>query len=175
MKKKLLLHVCCAPCSACAVKMLSEEFDISFYWHNPNIYDEEEYEKRRSAAERYATELNIAFFEEKGFLYNYDDWRSENLEICVNCYELRVDKTAFFAKNNGFDYFSTSLLSSPYQKHDLIKEISAGLSEKYGVEFMYKDLRAGFYEGKNSLRQSGYYIQKYCGCEKSKNQIIDKK
>ena len=172
---KLLLHICCAPCSASAVKMLGEEFDVSFYWYNPNIYDEEEYEKRRSSAERYATELNVSFFEEKDFFYDYDGWKSESFEQCENCYKLRMDKAASFAKNNGFDFFSTSLLSSPYQKHDLIKEIAAESSEKYRAAFLYKDFRTAFYEGKNSLRQSGYYIQKYCGCEKSQKERYEKK
>ena len=175
MRNKLLLHICCAPCSASAVKMLKEEFDISFFWHNPNIYNKDEYEKRKEAAVRYAAELNIPFFEEQSFSYNYGIWKSGSFEQCGGCYMLRMDKAVFFAKNNGFDFFSTSLLSSPYQKHDLIKEIAGELSEKYSVGFLYKDFRTGFYEGKNSLRKDGYYIQKYCGCAKSLGERHEKK
>ncbi|MCL2485525.1 MAG: epoxyqueuosine reductase QueH [Endomicrobia bacterium] len=174
MKKKLLLHICCAPCSASAVKMLKDDFDISFYWHNPNIYDKDEYEKRKEAAIRYAAELNVTFFEEEDFSYNYDAWKSENLEQCENCYSIRIDKTALFAKNNGIDFFSTSLLSSPYQKHDLIKTIAEKISEKYTSGFLYKDFRSEFYESKNSLRKAGYYIQKYCGCAKSYRERYEK-
>ncbi|MCL2390186.1 MAG: epoxyqueuosine reductase QueH [Endomicrobia bacterium] len=175
MKNKLLLHICCAPCSASAVKMLREDFDISFFWHNPNIYNKDEYEKRKEAAVRYAAGLNIPFFEEKDFSYDYDIWKSESFEQCGGCYMLRMDKAASFAKNNGFDFFSTSLLSSPYQKHDLIKKIAEEMSEKYSTGFLYKDFRTGFYEGKNSLRKAGYYIQKHCGCAKSLKERHEKK
>ncbi|MDR1695030.1 MAG: epoxyqueuosine reductase QueH [Endomicrobium sp.] len=175
MKKKLLLHICCAPCSASAVKMLKEEFDISFYWHNPNIYDKEEYIKRKEAAIRYASGLGVPFFEEKDFSYDYGGWKTRGSEQCGNCYRLRLDKAASFAKSNGFDFFSTSLLSSPYQKHDLIKQIAGELSEKHSAAFLYKDFRTEFYEGKNSLRQAGYYVQKYCGCAKSLEERYGKK
>lgn len=169
MKKKLLLHLCCAPCSASCVEFLHEDFDISFYWYNPNIYDEQEYEKRRESVVKYAQELGFSFYEEE-LLYDYEKWRAKSSEICENCYRIRLEKAALFAKNNNFDFFSTSLLSSPYQKHDLIKEISEGISKIHGVGFLYRDFRPKFYEGKNSLRKKGYYIQKYCACRKSYNE-----
>ena len=164
---KLLLHICCAPCSASAVAALKDDFDISFYWHNPNIYDEEEYVKRKEAAVKYAAALGFKFFEEKDFSYDYSSWKSKSNELCSLCYEIRLEKAAIFAKNNGFDYFSTSLLSSPYQKHDLIKETAEKISTVPGVKFLYKDFRPGFYDGKNLLKRQGYYTQKYCACEKS--------
>jgi predicted adenine nucleotide alpha hydrolase (AANH) superfamily ATPase len=166
-KNKVLLHICCAPCSASAVKFLQNIYDISFYWYNPNIYDEEEYKKRKESAVKYSQELNISFHEDANFLYNDKDWKSESSEDCKFCYTLRLEKVAKFAKDNSFDFFTTSLLSSPYQKHDLIKNIAGSLSDKYGVKFLYCDLRPGFYEGENLLRQKGYYMQKYCACSKS--------
>ncbi|MCL1901272.1 MAG: epoxyqueuosine reductase QueH [Endomicrobia bacterium] len=167
MKKKVLLHICCAPCSASAVKMLREEYEISFYWHNPNIYDKEEHDKRRDAAKEYAESLNVNFFEEDSFVYDYDKWRAGAGENCGFCYDIRLSKAAEFAKNNGFDFFSTSLLSSPYQKHELIKQTGREHAKNNAVEFLYMDFRPAFYEGKNSLRREGYYIQKYCGCARS--------
>jgi predicted adenine nucleotide alpha hydrolase (AANH) superfamily ATPase len=166
-KRQVLLHICCAPCSAAAVKMLSNCYDISFYWYNPNIYDELEYKKRKDSALNYAKELDIPFYEEKDFFYNYDNWKNSVLEQCNLCYALRLAKAALFAKQNNFDFFSTSLLSSPYQKHDAVKRIAYNLAARHKANFLYCDFRPGFYEGKNLLRQKGYYMQKYCACDKS--------
>ncbi|MCA6071550.1 MAG: epoxyqueuosine reductase QueH [Endomicrobium sp.] len=174
-KKKVLLHVCCAPCSASAVKMLNVEYEISFYWYNPNIYNEQEYKNRKGSAIRYAKELNISFREEEDFLYNYKNWKNKSLEQCRLCYTFRLEKTVIFAKQNNFDFFTTSLLSSPYQKHDLIKQIANDLADKYKINFLYCDFRPGFYEVKNLLKQKGYYMQKYCACNKSYREMFDNK
>ncbi|MDR3253370.1 MAG: epoxyqueuosine reductase QueH [Endomicrobium sp.] len=175
MKRKVLLHICCAPCSASAVKTLCCEYDISFYWYNPNIYDTQEYENRKDAAIKYSKELNVSFYEEKDFVYDYDNWKSKSLEKCNLCYTLRLAKTTAFARQNQFDSFSTSLLSSPYQQHDLIKQIANNFADKYMLEFAYKDFRIDFYNAKNSLRQKGYYVQKYCGCNKSYKERFENK
>jgi predicted adenine nucleotide alpha hydrolase (AANH) superfamily ATPase len=167
MLPKLLLHICCAPCSASAVAALKDDFEIAFYWHNPNIYPFEEYEKRKESAAKYASDLDFDFFEEKDFSYDYPSWKNKSGEICRLCYEIRLSKAAAFAKGKGFGYFSTSLLSSPYQKHDLVKETAENFAGKSGVKFLYGDFRDGFYEGKNLLRRQGCYMQKYCACHKS--------
>ncbi|AKL97934.1 epoxyqueuosine reductase QueH [Endomicrobium proavitum] len=172
---RLLLHICCAPCSASAADVLKNNFDVSFYWFNPNIYDQKEYEIRKENAKRFAKELGVNFYEEDGFIYDGKKWKQESSLICENCYKLRLEKTAKFAKDNNFDAFSTSLLSSPYQKHELIKQISQKLSLEYKIDFVYKDFRPKFYEGKNSLRAKGYYLQKYCGCEKSFQEMLERK
>ena len=166
MRKRLLLHICCAPCSAAALKTLSD-MDTSFYFYNPNIWDFDEYSKRRSAALKYADDLGLSFFEDESFVYDYEAWRALSLEICQNCYALRLKKTADFAKQNGFDCFSTSLLSSPYQNAALIKESALAISKETGVEFLDKDFKEFFYEAKNQMRRDGFYIQKYCACAKS--------
>lgn len=172
MKRKVLLHICCVPCSTSAVKTLCCEYNISFYWYNPNIYDTQEYNNRKDAAIKYSKELNVFFYEETAFVYNYDDWKNKTLEKCSLCYTLRLAKTAAFVMQNQFDSFSTSLLSSPYQQHDLIKQqIANNFAGRYMLEFVYKDFRIDFYDAKNSLKQKGYYIQKYCGCHKSYREI----
>lgn len=167
MKEKILLHICCAPCSVSAVETLKKDFDISFYWYNPNIFDNEEYINRKDSAVKYAKSLGIDFFEEEDFTYDYNAWKSKSLEICENCYDIRLGKLVSFAKSKGFKFFSTSLLSSPYQKHDIIKGIAKKYADSNSINFVYHDFRDKFYEGKNSLRREGYYIQKYCGCNKS--------
>jgi len=175
--KNLLLHICCAPCSASAIKYLQQElsfnildkqpFNLSFYWYNPNIWDFDEYNKRKEAAQKYAKECNIDFFEEKDFVYDYEIWKDKSAEHCENCYRLRLQKTSQFAKSNGFDSFSTSLLSSPYQKKALINQIGLELENIYGIKFINFDFQKFFYEGKNDLKRQGYYIQRYCACNKS--------
>ena len=167
MKKKLLLHICCAPCSASAVKMLKDRFDMSFYWYNPNIYEEDEYLKRKQAAVEYARQLGIDFYEEQEYKYDYEEWLTEGFERCEFCYKVRLSKAASFASRNSFDCFSTSLLSSPYQKHELVKKTGMEEAALNKTDFLYEDFRPFFYEGKNALRNSGYYIQKYCGCARS--------
>jgi predicted adenine nucleotide alpha hydrolase (AANH) superfamily ATPase len=167
IKQKVLLHICCAPCSAGAVKELADDFDISFYWYNPNIYDEPEYNNRKNSAAKYASFLGFEFFEEEDFLYDWKEWKNKSLLKCENCYALRLEKAASFAKKNNFAFFSTSLLSSPYQNHDLIKKYAFDFAAQYGTGFLYRDFRPYFYEGKNILKKEGYYIQKYCGCFKS--------
>ena len=84
---------------------------------------------------------------------------------CVNyCYRVRLEQTAKFAKENGYDSFSTTLLVSPYQNHEALKQVGEELAEKYGLEFVYRDFRVGFREGQTKARELGLYMQKYCGC-----------
>jgi predicted adenine nucleotide alpha hydrolase (AANH) superfamily ATPase len=144
--------------------------DVSLYFYNPNIWDFEEYSKRKSAAVKYAADLGLNFFEDESFVYDYESWRSLSLESCQNCYSLRLKKTAAFAKENGFDCFSTSLLSSPYQNASLIRESALEISKEIGIEFLEKDFKEFFYAAKNALRKEGFYIQKYCACAKSYRQ-----
>jgi predicted adenine nucleotide alpha hydrolase (AANH) superfamily ATPase len=150
--------------------MLREDFEISFYWYNPNIYNKEEYYKRKDASQKYARAIDVKFYEEENFVYDYGSRLSKGGENCVFCYNIRLEKAAQAAKKNNFEFFTTSLLSSPYQKHDLIARIGEEKAKKSGVNFLYVDFRPAFYEGKNLLRKEGYYIQRYCGCAKSYNE-----
>jgi len=83
---------------------------------------------------------------------------------CAYCYRLRLEKAASYAAENAFDAFSTTLLISPYQKHELIKQTGGELAAAYGIEFLYRDFRPLFREGQKQARAAGYYMQKYCGC-----------
>ncbi|MDR0978312.1 MAG: epoxyqueuosine reductase QueH [Endomicrobium sp.] len=167
VKKKILLHICCAPCSASPVKVLKNTYEIYFYWYNPNIYDEIEYNKRKETALKYAQDSHIQFYEDSAYKYNYKNWKDVSCEECALCYAVRLEKTVKFAKDKGFKFFTTSLLSSPHQKHNLVKQTASSLANKYKLEFLYYDFRIDFYECKNALREKGYYMQKYCACRKS--------
>ena len=93
---------------------------------------------------------------------------------CGYCYLCRLEKTAKYAKENGFDAFSTTLLISPYQDHELLKKTGDMLSKKYGIKFLYKDFRPGFRYGQNKARELGLYMQKYCGCVFSEEERYEK-
>lgn len=164
---KLLLHTCCAPCSVYCVKKLKEKnIDITSYWYNPNIHPYKEYEARMNCLKKYDEEINIPLIVEdyyglRKFCQNVVN-KLDNR--CGYCYLCRLEKTAKYAKEHGYDAFSTTLLISPYQNHELLKKTGEVLSKKYHIEFLYRDFRPGFREGQNEAREKGLYIQKYCGC-----------
>ena len=165
---KLLLHTCCAPCSVyCIDELRSENIEPTVYWFNPNIHPYMEYKTRRDCLKEYTNSINVnAIFEEN---YGLDEFcknvvNSLKTRCQDYCYPVRLEQTAKYAKENGFDTISTTLLVSPYQKHDIIKELGEVISKKYGVEFLYRDFRVGFREGQAKAREIGLYMQKYCGC-----------
>ena len=165
---KLLMHTCCAPCSVYCIDTLRKEgIEPTIYWYNPNIHPYMEYKARRDTLKEYAESLNLnAIFEED---YGLDDFCKNVVgdlqNRCKNyCYPVRLRKTFEYAKENGYDAVTTTLLYSIYQNHDFIKEYMEKLSEEFGIEFLYRDFRVGFREGQNKARELGLYMQKYCGC-----------
>ena len=165
---KLLMHTCCAPCSVYCVDTLRKEgIEPTIYWYNPNIHPYMEYRNRRDTLREYSKmmKLNVIFDEE----YGLDNFCSNVInkldKRCVEyCYPVRLRKTFEYAKENGYDTVTTTLLYSIYQKHDIIKKIMEDLSKEYGIDFLYRDFRVGFREGQNKARELGLYMQKYCGC-----------
>ena len=185
-RKKLLLHVCCAPCSSYVLEYLNEYFDITVYFYNPNIDDGEEYRYRAEEEKRLLNELpmvNPAKYAEGE--YDADKFLklSEGLEDlpeggarCMRCYELRLEKSAEYAKENGFDMFTTTLSISPLKNSRALNLIGEKLSEKYGVDYLYSDFKKknGY---KRSVELSGeykLYRQNFCGCSFSKKQSENK-
>ena len=176
---KLLLHTCCAPCSVYCIKSLrNENIEPTVYWYNPNIHPYMEYKARRDTLKEYTKSIGInAIFEENYGLREF----CKNVITDLNnrctkyCYRIRLEQTAQYAKQNGYDTFSTTLLISPYQNHEALKEIGEELAEKYGIKFLYRDFRPGFREGQNEARELGLYMQKYCGCIFSEEDRYQKK
>ena len=163
---KLLLHICCGPCAAYPVKFLKDNnIDFEGYYYNPNIQPIEEFIKRKenlkllSQIEGFNVHYNDAFMQNV-----WENYVASTDSRCEMCYRLRLDETAKFARDNGFDSFSTTLLISPYQDHELIIKIAEEKAEKYGVKFYYHDFRPNYREGQNLAREHGLYRQKYCGC-----------
>lgn len=173
---KLLMHTCCAPCSVYCIDRLREEgIEPTVYWYNPNIHPYKEYEARRDCLKEYTKSINVeAIFEEdyglKEFCKNVIDDLGNR---CVNyCYRVRLEKTVQFAKQNGYDTFTSTLFVSPYQKHEELKKVCEELAERYNIKFLYIDFRVGFREGQAKARELGLYMQKYCGCIFSEAQVI---
>jgi len=165
--KKLLLHTCCAPClSGANEAFLNSGLDITGYFYNPNIHPQLELVERVRALNKYSELKKFNAIIIDG--YDIDLFKKEVVDRsgdrCVNCYRLRLESTAEHAAVNSFDRFSTTLLLSPYQKHDMIRIVGEDVSRKYGIKFYYRDLRP-FYSGSvKTSKEMGLYRQKYCGC-----------
>ena len=165
---KILLHTCCAPCSVYCIKSLRQEgIEPIVYWYNPNIHPYMEYKQRRDTLKEYTKSINVeSIFEEEDGLREFCKNVINDLDNrCSNyCYKVRLEQTAKYAKEKGYDTISTTLLISPYQNHNALKAIGEEMAEKYGLKFLYRDFRVGFREGQAEARELGLYMQKYCGC-----------
>lgn len=165
---KLCMHTCCAPCSVYCIDTLREEgIEPTVYWYNPNIHPYKEYQARRDCLKEYTKSIGVkAIFEEDYGLDNFCKEAVKDLKArCVNyCYPVRLRKTFAYAKEHGYDAVTTTLLYSIYQNHDFIKQEMKKLSIEYGIPFLYRDFRVGFWEGHQKAHDLGLYMQKYCGC-----------
>ncbi len=164
---KLLLHICCACCTPYPLKILSEEgHRVSGFWYNPNIHPFTEYQNRLKAVKSFESLKSFpVFYNDSYDLEKYLKAVMNDLENrCSYCYKIRLIKTANQAIQQGFDGFSTTLLVSPHQKHELVKEIGEKIGKDLGIDFVYRDFRPGFYEGKDVAKKLDLYSQKYCGC-----------
>ena len=165
---KLLMHTCCAPCSVFCIESLREEgIEPVSYWYNPNIHPYMEYKTRRDTLIEYAKniDLNLIIEEDYGLKEFCKNVSNDVENRCANyCYRVRMEQTAKYAKENGYDAFTTTLFVSPYQQHEVLKQICEEIAEKYEIQFLYRDFRSGFRIGQNKARELGLYMQKYCGC-----------
>ena len=165
---KLLLHTCCAPCSVyCIDSLRKEEIEPTLYWYNPNIHPFTEYKLRKEALKEYSEKINVNLIIEDE--YGLDEFCKNVIDDldgrCIKyCYPIRLRKTFEYAKANGYDTISTTLLYSIYQNHEYIKMLCEKLSEEFGIAFLYRDFRVGFWEGHDRAKDAGIYMQKYCGC-----------
>ena len=185
-KPKLLLHVCCAPCSSYVLEYLINYFDITVFYYNPNISSIDEYNKRLKEEQRFVVEYP---FNQKIEVIpgDYDNERFEK-EIeglenekeggarCFKCYRLRLEESAKYAKENGFDYFTTTLTISPYKRSDKLNEIGHELEEKFGINYLYSDFKKknGYKRSIELSHEYNLYRQDFCGCVYSvRNKIED--
>ena len=165
---KVLMHTCCAPCSVYCIDRLKElNIEVETYWYNPNIHPYKEYKTRLDTFIEYMQSINVNFIVED--IYGLDEFVKQTItdlqHRCQNyCYRVRLEKTAKYAKEHNYDAFSTTLLVSPYQNHNLLKQMGEEIGKKYGINFLYEDFRIGFAIGQEKARELGLYMQKYCGC-----------
>ena len=171
-KPRLLLHSCCAPCSTAVLEVLTKDFDVTLFYYNPNISPESEFIKRAEEQKKYAENLGVNVvipeYNENDFfdaVFGLED-EPEGGARCRVCFKLRLDLTAGYAKQNGFDFFTTTLSVSPHKNAEILNSICEEVSEKYGVANLYSDFKK-----KNGYRRScelseihGLYRQNYCGC-----------
>lgn len=164
--KKLLLHHCCAPCSPRVIEGFSGRFSLEGFWCNPNIHPHDEYVLRKDALASLLAAKNIPLHD--GPAMAEGSWCAvagpDKPRRCAFCYHLRMAATAARAKDLGISHFSTTLLSSPYQDHDLVREAGTRAAAGAGLTFVYEDFRPQFYAGKDEAKKAGLYMQKYCGC-----------
>ena len=180
-KQKLLFHICCAPCASyVSYKILKQKYNLSWYFCNPNLSSEEEYNRRLEAVEKMAKKLNIDLIVEE---YKHSDWlekvkglekEPETGKRCFVCYHDRLDSAFKRAKQDNFDLVGTSLLVSTYKDENAILNISSALSKKYNIEVLRDNIRSNeiFRKSQEFAKENNLYRQKFCGCEFS---IYDKK
>ncbi len=184
---KLLLHACCAPCSSYTLEYLTNYFDITILYYNPNISPESEFKKRVSEVKKLIQVLplknKISFVEDE---YNYNDFleianglekEREGGKRCYKCYELRLERAAQYASSHGFDYFTTTLSISPHKNSNWLNEIGGKLEEKYGIKYLYSDFkkRNGYKRSIELSKKYNLYRQDYCGCIYSKMESLKRK
>ena len=177
---KILLHSCCAPCSSYVITFLSNYFDITILYYNPNIAPQEEYEKRKNEQIKLIKTLNtknkLDFLDcdYENNIYNEVIKGYENIpeggSRCHICFNLRLEKTAKLAKLNNYDYFCSTLTVSPHKNSKVINEIGEKISNKYDIKWLYSDFKKneGFKQSIELSKKYDLYRQDYCGCIYSK-------
>lgn len=176
----LLLHVCCAPCSSSVLERLGEIFEITCFFYNPNITEEEEYQKRfhelRNFVSKLKTKNQVSVLEgryvkEEFFHISKGlEQEKERGKRCYLCYELRMRETAKVASEMGFDFFATTLTLSPYKNSDFVNEIGEKLDSEYQTTYLYSDFKKknGYKRSIELSKEYHLYRQDYCGCIYSK-------
>jgi predicted adenine nucleotide alpha hydrolase (AANH) superfamily ATPase len=167
LAQKILLHICCAPCTTYPLGLLrGEGHDICGHFYNPNIHPFSEYKRRIDTLDAYTGQEKLRVMREDAYplveFLRQVAFREE--DRCRHCYHLRLSRTAEIAKKGHFDAFTTTLLYSRFQKHDLIRSIGDTVAAMQGIPFLYRDFREGWSEGVRISKQLGMYRQQYCGC-----------
>lgn len=182
----LLLHSCCAPCSSYVLEYLSEYFNITILFYNPNISPEQEFIKRADELRRLISEMplkcDVKFIEgtyDSDRFYDMSkglEHMKEGGERCFKCYRLRLEEAAKAAKNGGFDYFTTTLSISPHKNAKALNQIGSELAEEYGVKYLFSDFKKknGYKRSCELSEEYGLYRQNYCGCVYSRAEALER-
>lgn len=165
--KKVLLHVCCAHCAAYTTEHWRREgWEVSAFWYNPNIHPYSEHQRRRESMERLAEEIDLPLIIAEG--YDMPEYfrrvAGKESRRCQICFDLRLGVTAAKAQENGFDAFSTTLLISPHQQHEILLKTGNQIAENKNIDFLYTDLRKRYSDSRHITKSMNLYRQQYCGC-----------
>jgi len=169
---KLLLHVCCASCGTIAIEKLSSDFELTLFWYNPNIYPIAEYKERLVDFQKLSEIYKLRSIEEK---YENKYWfkiikgleeEPEGGERCSLCFKMRLEKTVELAKENGFDYWGTTLTTGPQKDAQVINSIGVQLAKKYDLQFYSANFKKedGFKKSVVLSKKYNFCRQSYCGC-----------
>ena len=178
--ENLLLHSCCAPCSSACLERLKEHFCVTVLYYNPNIDEEEEYEKRKAEQIRFLQETGWAEFidcdhDAESFIRMAQGLENEpeRGKRCYACYGLRLRKTAQTAKENGYTWFCTTLSLSPYKNADWLNELGEKFAKEYGLRYLTSDFKkkGGYARSLQLSKEYGLYRQNFCGCKYSKRDL----
>lgn len=179
-KPRLLLHSCCGPCSTYVLEYLSNYFNITVFYYNPNIYPPEEFTMRSEEQQKLIDKMKLPI----GFIEGiYDDKRfyeaikglehlGEGSQRCLECFRLRFEETALKAQKEGFEYFTTTLSISPHKNSQVLNELGAEIAEKHGIKYLFSDFKKknGYKRSCELSEEYGIYRQNYCGCVFSKKE-----
>ncbi len=172
----LLLHSCCGPCSSYCIEYLSQYFNVTVFYYNPNIYPDDEYyhrvKEQKRFIEAFPAKHPVAFIEgdyDKEHFYEIAkglEHEPEKGARCHKCYDLRLRRTAFVAKEKGFDFFTTTLTISPMKDSQVLNEIGIRISEEIGVKWLPSDFKKkeGYKRSTELSKEYDMYRQDYCGC-----------
>lgn len=183
-KPKLLLHSCCGPCSSYVISYLRDYFDITVLYYNPNIFPYEEYVKRKEEQKRLLREMTNDTVKLLDCDYDNDKYEEviqglekepERGKRCTKCFLLRLEKTAIVGKDEGFDFFGTTLTVSPYKNAQLINRIGEKLANDYDIRWLYGDFKKndGYKKSIELSKKYDLYRQNYCGCIYAKNKTMN--
>jgi predicted adenine nucleotide alpha hydrolase (AANH) superfamily ATPase len=165
--KKVLVHVCCAHCAAYTVEHWRREgYEVGGFWYNPNIHPFTEHRQRLESMQSLAQQVNLPLIVAPDYdiVEYFRRVVNHESERCRYCFELRLAKTAETARQQGYEAFTTTLLISPHQKHEIIVETGRKVAAAQGVEFLYADLRKRYSDSRHLTKPMNLYRQQYCGC-----------
>ncbi|MBE5744138.1 MAG: epoxyqueuosine reductase QueH [Clostridiales bacterium] len=180
-KPRLLIHSCCAPCSSLCLERVTKFFSVDVFYYNPNITESEEYQKRLLEQQRFVNKVYKGSVKVIDIGHNSEEFLTlvkgledlpERSKRCYLCYKQRLEKTAKYAKENGYDYFTTTLSLSPHKNATWLNEIGEELSSIYGVKFLPADFKKenGYLRSIELSNEHNLYRQDFCGCSFSKKQ-----
>jgi hypothetical protein len=171
--KKLLLNICCGPCGIYVASKLREDYLVTLFFYNPNIWPKEEYDKRLESVKKIADLENFELIEGR---FNQEDWftavhgleqEPEGGARCPVCFIFRLEETANYAREHGYDCFASTLTTGRNKRADVINPLGQASAKKYGVEFIEGDWKkqGGQEQSHKLAAELGLYRQNYCGCK----------